>query len=119
MSRPLTFTAAAVRHYLGDPDVPAKITDLRCREPDAEKRRLLLAVFLSEGLADIHFAEDIVAPDRETCFVNQLLELAAERINWQRVAKALLEHFTLPVIIVGHTPQWQDCPRMKIWEPVN
>jgi hypothetical protein len=48
---------------------------------------------------------------------NELMRLALARVNWRRVAKALLRYYTIPVILASHVPDRRWPPRFA-WAPV-
>jgi hypothetical protein len=88
---PYTFTECAIRFFIRHPDMPATIAKW-LREPDIETRELGLCADLHDSLG--------VAVDEDNCPYSTLLAMAMTRINFRKVARFLLRHFTQPLFLL-------------------
>jgi hypothetical protein len=109
-----TFTAAVYRHLLNDPDMPGTVREWVLTEPDPEQRALYLAARLAEDMISTYCDEDDADP--ESALHNRLMRMALDRVDWQRVAEALLRHFSLPVILASPAPPCCS-PARFTWAP--
>ena len=70
----------------------------------------------------VELAERFIAPRRENppdpaaALDNLLLRMALERVDWEHVARALLRHFTLPVLLASPDPD-RPRPARFAWSP--
>lgn len=87
---PYTFTEAAIRHFIRHPDMPATIAAW-LREPDIETRELGLCEALHQSLGTV---------DQGDGPHSTLLAMAMTRINFRKVARFLLRHFTQPLFLL-------------------
>ena len=111
-----TFTGAVYRHLVNDPKTPKTVREWMRAEADPEDRALYFAVELAEDMMAAFRAE----PDRhdppDTALNNQLMLMALDPVEWQRIAEALLSHFTLPVLLASPVPD-RRCPPRFTWAP--
>jgi hypothetical protein len=89
MPRIDTFTRAAARYLLREPDTAEICREWMTSEPDPEKRALLYAVRLSEDVLTTLRAR-FDERDPEDRMLLAWLELATRHVNWRRVAELLL-----------------------------
>ncbi len=81
-------------------------------EADRDRRECFFAEALDRDFTealDRHFRLD---GDAETVLCNDLLDGVRMHVNWRRVARALLNHFTLPMALasVGRSPESRRAP---------
>lgn len=111
--RPATFTSLMVRYLMDDPTTPAVVLHALKVEPDADRREVALAVGLRDAIvAALKIVNADETPDGR--LTQTLIEMAAERTNWRQVARALLRHYSLPVIVA--TPPGRSSDRIA-WSP--
>lgn len=108
MRLPRTFTAALVQHLLREPDTASVVHEWLTVEADIEKREIDFAAALAEDFIE-PLERSGIEDDSFNCLWRVVMRTAYARVNWRRVSRALLRHFTLPLIVASSaTNGWRE-----------
>jgi hypothetical protein len=108
---------------LADKETPEIVLEWLRAVTDPHEREMQFATQLDEDFRAIQF--HTMGEPAETSVINDFIKLGCMRVNWRMVARKLLKHFTLPVILANQRPpgDWNGAPRLAApltWRgPVN
>lgn len=104
-----SWSGVVYRHLVESDDTPATVTVWLQTESDPVKRVSLFAVALAEDyIAAFRRADGVPHADLQ----NSLMRMALDRVNWHRVARALIRYFGTPVTMANLALNAECPPRL-------